>query len=226
MDIILIAGLWLDASAWDDVIPGLRAAGHRPVAVMLPGQGVGTTATLDDQLDAVLREVDAAEGPAMVVGHSAAATLAWLAGDRRPEKVAKVVMVGGMPSRDGDAYAPFFEPVEGMVPFPGWKPFAGPDSDDLDEAARAEMERRVVAVPGSVTHAPVRYTSDARKRIPVVLVCPEFSVDDAQAWFEAGEMPELIGVQRLDYVDIDSGHWPMFSKPAGLARILAELAQS
>ncbi|CAM5669083.1 Esterase OS=Streptomyces griseorubiginosus OX=67304 GN=AQJ54_33745 PE=4 SV=1 [Streptomyces griseorubiginosus] len=30
MDILLIAGLWLDGSAWDDVVPALEELGHRP----------------------------------------------------------------------------------------------------------------------------------------------------------------------------------------------------
>ena len=59
MEIVLIAGLWLDGSAWDDVVPALEALGHRPVPLTLPGQGDGSTsATLDDQVAAVLAAVD------------------------------------------------------------------------------------------------------------------------------------------------------------------------
>ncbi|MFI0486829.1 alpha/beta fold hydrolase [Actinomadura sp. 9N215] len=98
MDILLIAGLWLDGSAWDDVVPELTALGHHPVPLTLPGQGDGAaSATLDDQLEAVLAAVDAAPGKPLVVGHSAASTLAWLAADARPEKVTKVALVGGFP---------------------------------------------------------------------------------------------------------------------------------
>ena len=87
MDIVLIAGLWLDGSAWDDVVPALEALGHRPVPLTLPGQGDGSaSATLDDQVAAVLAAVDAAAGKPMVVGHSAACTLAWLAADARPDE--------------------------------------------------------------------------------------------------------------------------------------------
>lgn len=121
MDVLLIAGLWLDGSAWDGVVPALEALGHRPVPLTLPGQGDGSaSATLDDQVAAVLATIDSAsEGP-MVVGHSAACTLAWLAADARPEKVAKVALIGGFPSADGEPYADFFEPTDGVMPFPGW----------------------------------------------------------------------------------------------------------
>ncbi len=58
MDILLIAGLWLDGSAWDDVVPALEELGHQPVPLTLPGQGDGSTsATLDDQVAAVLEDV-------------------------------------------------------------------------------------------------------------------------------------------------------------------------
>jgi pimeloyl-ACP methyl ester carboxylesterase len=86
MDILLIAGLWLDGSAWRDVAAELEALGHRPVPLTLPGQGDGTTsATLDDQVAAVVAAVDSSSGRPMVVGPSAACTLAWLAADARPD---------------------------------------------------------------------------------------------------------------------------------------------
>ncbi|WP_274383607.1 hypothetical protein [Saccharothrix deserti] len=37
-------------------------------------------------------------------------------------------------------------------------------------------------------------------------------------------MPELAEAERVDFVDIDSGHWPMISKPVELARLLAAVA--
>jgi pimeloyl-ACP methyl ester carboxylesterase len=100
VDIVLVAGLWLDGSAWDAVVPALEALGHRPVPLTLPGQGDGRrSATLDEQVAAVLAAIDAAPGKPLVVGHSAACTLAWLAADARPEKVAKVALIG--PPRPG-----------------------------------------------------------------------------------------------------------------------------
>ena len=75
VDIVLIAGLWLEESAWTGVAARLAERGHRPVPVALPGQGDGdTSATLADQVAAVLDAVDSAAGRPMVVGHSAASS--------------------------------------------------------------------------------------------------------------------------------------------------------
>ncbi len=225
MHILLIAGLWLDGSVWDDVVPALEALGHRPVPLTLPGQGDGSaSATLGDQVGAVLAAVDSASGKPMVVGHSAACTLAWLAADARPDKVAKVALIGGFPSADGEPYADFLEPVDGIVPFPGWGPFEGPDSADLDEEARRSIAANAIPVPEGVTKAVVRLADERRFDVPVVLVCPEFTPAQAQEWIDAGDVPELAKVKHLDFVDIDSGHWPMVSRPIELARLLAAVA--
>ncbi|MFC7403831.1 alpha/beta fold hydrolase [Georgenia alba] len=226
MDILLIGGLWLDATVWDDVARHLEEHGHRAVPITLPGQGDGdTTATLADQVATVVAAVDAAEGKPLVVGHSAASSLAWLAADARPEKVAAVALVGGMPTPDGERYADFFPIADGLMPFPGWEPFDDSDIADLDTAAREAFAERAIPVPEGVARGTVSLTDERRYDVPVVMVCPEYTPAQAQEWLEAGHIPELSGAKQLTYADIDSGHWPMLTAPAELARILAGLTQ-
>jgi pimeloyl-ACP methyl ester carboxylesterase len=225
MEIVLIAGLWLDGSAWDAVVPRLEAQGHHALPVWLPGQGAQpTSATLADQHAAVLAAVDAATGSVTVVGHSAACTLAWMAADARPDKVARVAMIGGFPSGDGEAYASFFDVVDGVMPFPGWGPFDGPDAADLDEEQRRRIAAAAIPVPEGVAKGVVRLRDERRFDVPVTLICPEFSPAQAKEWIDGGEVPELSKAQHVDYIDIDSGHWPMFTRPAELADILAGVA--
>lgn len=224
MDIILIAGLWLRSSVWDDVAAELTRLGHRPHPLDLPGaDDASTVATLADQVEAAVAAVDGAERP-LVVGHSAACTLAWMVADSRPASISGVVMIGGFPSANGTAYADFFPTADGVMAFPGWKPFEGPDADDLDDAARRSLESTAVPVPANVSTATVRYHDDRRSDVPVMVVCPEFSPEQARAWLEAGDIPELAAASRLELVDIASGHWPMVTRPVELARIVADCA--
>lgn len=225
MDVILMGGLWLDGTAWDETLPGLVERGHRPVPLTLPGQGDGSAgASLADQLAMVVSAIDAAEEPPLVVGHSAACGLAWWAADARPDKVAAVALVGGMPVSDGGTYADFFDIADAEMPFPGWEPFAGPDSDDLSDGTKRRVAARAIPVPEAVAKGVVSYTDERRYAVPVVMICPEFTPEQVRAWLAAGDIPELSNVETLDYVDIDSGHWPMFSKPAVLAQVLADIA--
>ena len=226
MDILLIAGLWLDGSVWDKVAAQLEARGHHAVPVTLPGQGDGkTSATLADQSAAVVAAVDAAAGRPMVVGHSAASTLAWLAADARPTKISKVAMIGGFPSADGEPFFGGFPVQDGTMPFPGWGEFEGPDSADLDDAAKQAMAAAAIPVPEGVIRGVVRLADERRYDVPVVLICPEFSPAQAREWIGNGEVPELAKSKNVSYADIGSGHWPMISAPAELADLLAQLAE-
>ncbi len=224
-DIVLIAGLWLDRSVWDAVVASLVQRGHRAIPVALPGADDSRPdATLDDQVAAVLAAVDGAEHP-LVVGHSAACTLAWIAADRRPDGVSGLALIGGFPASSGGAYADFFPIVDGGMPFPGWEPFEGPDAADLDDSARAALAGGAVAVPQGVAQGVVVLTDERRYQVPVTLVCPEFGPDQARAWIASGEIPELAAAQDVRFADIDSGHWPMITRPNDLARLLADIAR-
>lgn len=225
MDIILLPGLWLRPGAWVAVADELRRLGHQPVAVALPGQGDGRAdATLQDQLKVVVAAVDAVAAPPLVVGHSAAAALASMVADARPDVVTGVVMIGGMPVESGKSYANFFPLVDGAMPFPGWEAFVGPDSADLDDEARRRIEADAVPVPEGICHAIVTLLDEHRFDVPVTLVCPEYSPADAQEWIDGGFVPELAAAKQLTLVDIDSGHWPMLTRPRELADIIAAAA--
>ena len=225
MDIVLIAGLWLDGSTvWDDVAAYLEARGHRCLPVTLPGQGDGnTSATLADQAAGAIAAVDAAAGRPMVVGHSAACSLAWLAADARPGKISKVALIGGFPSPDGKAY--FDATQDGAMPFPGWNEFEGPDSADLDDAAKQAIASAAIPVPEGVIRGMIRLADERRYDVPVVLICPEFTPAQARGWIDQGQVPELAKSKDVSFLDIDSGHWPMISAPADLARLLAQAAE-
>lgn len=218
-DIVLIQGLWLRPDVWAEVETELAELGRPASAVDLP---IDAHATLDDQVAAVLAAVDSCSEPPLVVGHSAAASLAWLAADVRP--VAGVVVIGGFPAADGELYAGFLPEIGSPIPFPGWDEFEGPDSADLDPDARRRIAADMVEVPDAVAHGTVRLTNPARHAVPVTLICPEFTPADARAWIAGGDVPELAAATNLTMVDVDSGHWPMFTQPAALAALVAAAA--
>jgi pimeloyl-ACP methyl ester carboxylesterase len=226
MDILLIAGLWLDASVWEKVVAELETLGHRGVPVALPGQGDGnTSATLADQSAAVIAAVDAAAGRPTVVGHSAASGLAWLAADARPDKIHSVALVGGFPASSGEAYAGSFPVKDGAAPFPGWSEFEGPDSVDLDDELKRAIASGAIPVPEGVARGVIRLADERRYEVPVVVVCPEYTVAQAREWVDQGALPELAKAKNVSFADIDSGHWPMITVPAELARLLSQAAE-
>ncbi len=227
MDIVLIAGMWLDATAWNDVVPELERLGHRPVALTLPGQGDGdATATYDDQVAAVTAAVDAADGPALVVGHSAACALAWVAADARPDRSPRVALIGGHAERRRrDLLRRASTPSTASCRSRAGSPSRAPTPTTCRPSLKAAVARGAIAVPAAVTQGVVRLQRRASLRraghdgLPGVHPRPGQGVGR-----RAATSPSWPRRTRVDYVDIDSGHWPMFTKPVELARILADCA--
>lgn len=112
------------------------------------------------------------------------------------------------------------------MPFPGWGPFEGADSADLDQETRLGLASAAISVPEGVARGVIRLTDERRFDVPVVVVCPEFTPAQAKERIAAGESPDLARATHLEYVDLDSGHWPMATRPRDLARVLAEVANS
>jgi pimeloyl-ACP methyl ester carboxylesterase len=226
VDIILIPGLWLDGSSWDKVVAFLEAAGHRPHPMTLPGMESPTadrsSVSLHDHVEAVVDAIDGAQGRVVLVGHSAGAAIAHAAVDARPDRVALVVYVGGFPTGDGDAIADGFLAENGEVPLPPWDAFDDGDLADLDERALTEFRQRAIPSPEHVTSDPQQLSDERRYEVPVTVVATEFTSDMLRGWIDQGMEPvrEFTRIRSVEYVDLPTGHWPQFTRPAELAGII------
>lgn len=233
MDIILVPGLWLDGSSWEQVVPLLEQARHRAHALTLPGMesrnADRSKVTRQDHVDAVVAAIDAADpagGKVLLVGHSAGAALGWAAVDARPDRVARLICVGGFPVGDGHADPGGYPAVGGEVPLPDWSDFDEADLVDLDNAARAAFRERAIPSPERAVRDPQRLSDERRYGVPVTVVCTEFTSELLQGWIERGLAPvrEFPKLRDVEYVDLPTGHWPQFTRPEQLAREILRLA--
>jgi pimeloyl-ACP methyl ester carboxylesterase len=227
VNIILIPGLWLDASSWDDVVPALEQAGHTAQPLTLPGLAAKDAdrsgITLADHVDAVTAAIDAGGDERVVlVGHSLGAGIAYAAGDARPDRVARAIYIGGFPAADGEALGDGFAAEQGEVPLPDWDSFDDGDVAGLDDAARARFRERAIPVPERVTTDSVHLSDERRYDVPVTVICPEFTADQLREWIAQDMEPvrEFTKIRNVEYVDLPTGHWPQFSRPADLAQAI------
>jgi pimeloyl-ACP methyl ester carboxylesterase len=229
MDIILVPGLWLHGSSWDAVTPTLEKAGHRVRALTLPGleskDADRSGITLADHVGAVVVAIDEADGPVLLVGHSAGSGIAHAAVDARPDRVARVVYVGGFPSADGEALLGGLPAENGEVPMPDWAEM-GEEANvvDFDDESLARFYADAIPVPEKVVTDKVRLSDERRYDVPVTAVCPEYTADQLRDWVKEGHVSELAAIREVEYVDIGGGHWPQFTQPDNLAQAILDAA--
>ena len=234
MDIILIPGFWLDASSWDEVIPALRQAGHRVQALTLPGMGSKdadrSQITLRDHVDAVVEAIDSvnpASGQVVLVGHSGGGAIAHAAADARPGRVARVVYVDSFPLGEGGLINDELPVENGEVPLPDWSLFEKEDLVDLDDDLRAAFRERAIPTPVHVASDRQRLSDERRYDVPATVIACEFSSAQVREWMAQDHpaMRELARIRDVGYIDLPTGHWPQFTKPAELGQaILASVA--
>lgn len=230
--IFLIPGHWLGAWAWDDVAEHLRGAGHRVTALTLPGLDADdaqrSSRTLDDQAEAIERALteDAATGhrSAVIVAHSGANAPVSMVLDRHPELIGRVVWVDSGPIAPGSAFAPDAPADLDELPLPAFEELA--EQASLDGLSPDDLERfRRLAVPepGPVLRQAVELTDDERLDVPTTLVCCSISSGQIRELVEAGHpmFSEVGRLTEVDFVDLPTGHWPMWSRPADLAQVIA-----
>jgi pimeloyl-ACP methyl ester carboxylesterase len=226
MDIVLIPGLWLDASSWNEVTPALERAGHRVRPLTLPGldskeadrSGIG----LRDHVDAVVAVVDEIEGPVVLVGHSGGGAIAHAVADARPDRVARVVYVDSGPLGEGGTINNELPVVDDEIPLPDFSVFDEADMRDFDDDLREAFRARAIPSPKGVAYDKQVLTDERRYDVPTTVIACEYSSDDLKNWIAQGHsyVAELGAMRDVEFIDLPTGHWPQFTKPRELAEAI------
>ena len=235
---ILVHGAWHGAWCWDKVVPLLRAGGHRVEAIDLPGHGGdaanAAAATLDGYVQRVVRSIDAASGPVVLVGHSMGGIAITGAADARPEKVAAAVYLAAFLPRSGSAMLETSRSPENESSLVGRAMIMSADkrtvtlrADALKEAFYADCSDADVAWASSrVGPQALRplgeklvWASERFGRVRRVYV--ETLRDRALAPQAQRRIIAEIGFARV--ITMDTSHSPFLSRPQELARHLVNV---
>jgi pimeloyl-ACP methyl ester carboxylesterase len=226
--IILVPGWWLGAWAWDEVAESLRADGHSVTALTLPGlespESDRSAISASDHVAAICAAVRDAPAPVVLAVHSGAGTTGYAASDRCAERIAAMVYVDTAPGIG--APDPEFDGAE--KPMPSLEQLQAEENlDGLSDEQLATFVNRAVPEPGGVLREAVPLTNEARRDIPTTMICTAFSAEEYRAYHREenpGWLAGMAEVRSIDYVDLPTSHWPMWSRPGDLARIIGEVA--
>lgn len=228
---VLVAGMRLGAWAWDEVVPYLRAAGHGAHALTLSGladkQGVpaGQQTHVQDIVDEVegqdLRDV-------VLVGHSYSGTPVGQAAERIGDRLTRVVFVDSSVPADGEAFVSAWPDdgatVEASIAKNGgfWPPVPAGHYD-----GHGLTDEQIALIVGRSTPHPGATLTE-----PAVLARPldELPATYVQCLLAGAELSDdvakLLTSKHWRLVELDTGHWPMFSQPRELAQLLLEAAEA
>ncbi len=230
---VLVHGSWHGAWCWYKVIARLQAAGHRVIAPDLPSLGADKTpladVTLKSWTDTVVAALDAADEPAILVGHSRGGILVSEAAQARPERVRTLVYLCAFLLKDGESlFATSGTDTEtllvGNLIVAGDQRSATVKGSIIDEAfyGSCDADDRALArtllqpEPLLPLTTPLSLTADRFGRVPRVYI--ECLQDRAIGLAMQRRMTQESPCQRV--LSMDSDHSPFFSAPDELVRHL------
>ncbi|AXG77582.1 alpha/beta fold hydrolase [Streptomyces paludis] len=230
-EFVMVAGAWLGAWAWDEVVPELRAAGHGAHALTLSGLAekrdapAGQRTHVQDIVDEVVRR-DLRD--VVLVGHSYAGIPVGQAAERIGDRLARVVFVDSNVPADGESFASAWWQgpgvLEPVIAANGgfWAPL--PAADFAGQGLSDEQIARIVAGatphPGAALTEPAVLTGSLGALPATYVKCLLDGPDPTD------DVAKLLTGERWRLVELDTGHWPMFSRPRELAGILLAAAES
>ena len=229
---VLVPGAWLGAWAWKEVTPILEKKGNQAFPVTLTGMGervhlatndVGMETAIQDVLNVIKYN---ALDDFVLVGHSFAGKVAAAVADRTHDKVQKVVYV--------DAFRPEivrepqggFDPTREFGPPPRGSNAIPLTEETIDRIGRdvvGENRKRMMSLatpwPIKLAKDPITLSEnyDAAKETYVFCTLSGDPVDE----IIAGKWGKLNGPYKV----METGHWPMITKPEEMAEDLVSLGK-
>lgn len=241
---VLVPGFWLGGWAWRETADVLRAAGHIVYAVTLTGLGErvhlgGPQVDLETHIADVvnlLRYEDLSG--VTLVGHSYAAQVITGAADRSPERIARLIYVDTWPLPEGVALADLNSDEDRAaqervvaeqgagwaLPLPPWEQLdQGNDLRGLGEAERRHMRERATPQPYGTARQGLRLSNPARAALPRTVIWCSFTVEEVRAMMTEYPAFSVLTEPSWEFVELPTGHWPMFSRPRDLAETLLSI---
>lgn len=231
-EFVLVPGAWLGAWAWKEVAAELGAKGHSAYPVTLTGMGervhlatenVGLETAVQDVLNVIkYNELD----DFVVVGHSFAGKVAAVVADRAHDRAQKVIYLDSFrPDKVTTPQGGFDPTREFGAPPPG--AFAVPLSEETVERIGKDVKGKVrtwmmsLATPWPMKMAkdPLTLSEDYDWKKEAYVFCT-LSGDPVDEII-AGKWGELNGPYKV----METGHWPMITKPKETAKNLVALSR-
>jgi pimeloyl-ACP methyl ester carboxylesterase len=220
-NIVLVHGLWADGSSWNKVIPILKNAGHRVIAVQLAAH------SLADDVATVKRAIDLVGGPTILVGHSFGGFVITNAGYNN-QNVTGLVYVSAFGPDEGESTANFV-PAEALPPgllvfdsggFAYLNPEMFPQAFAQDVNATEAEIMAIVQKPAHQSLFTEPSGPPAWKQLPT--------------WFQVSEGDHIIppDVQRMfaqrmnaTTISLNSSHASPVSHPDEIAQLILDAAR-
>ncbi|MFF5475766.1 alpha/beta fold hydrolase [Streptomyces sp. NPDC012935] len=226
---VLVAGTWLGAWVWDEVAGELRAAGHDVHPLTLSGlaEKRGVSAGQQTHVQDIVAEVERLDPRDVVlVGHSYAGIPVGQAAERIGDRLRRVVLVDANAAVDGESFLSGWlsDEVRTAIEDNGgvWPPLSAADfaGQGMTDEQIARLVDGATPHPGATLTEPAVMPRPLSELPGLYIKC---LLDGDEPMPAAAE---LLKSDRWELVTMDTGHWPMFSQPRELARILHESVAS